>query len=251
MTEHTTPIFLLCYLSQCLGLPVDLINVTTPQLPPKWWQYRWVLELAQKNNISVVIARGEQNPPIRTVVNATGTTVAKAENYCLVTWTIDDVHFDWRQSGDMMSEYSGYRGWSYNVVRCGHLWNNGYRLDEPEWRRRMTIVAQLCGVCAILSVAGIHLPLSVGWTNNSYFRQCNSIHYRFYEHIEVPGFGLGVYFQSAVVFSLQICDSYTLKLDCSTTKSGVTNTITFATSDEFVATVTAQSKIMSRKSLFT
>ncbi len=254
MTEHITPMFLHCYLSQCLGLPVDLVDVTAPQLPPMWRQYYWVLELAQKNNVPVAITRIVQNSPVRTV-HTDGTAVAKAENYCLVSLAHNRVYFDWRQDGDTMSEYAGYRGWEFSAERCGscgYLWNDYRLLEEPDWHRRVTAVAQLCGICTRLEVAGVRLPSAdVGWADNRNSRQCNSIRYRFYGHVEAPSFGLGAYFQSTVVFSLQICDNYTLKLDCSTMKGGVTNTITFATSDEFVATVTAQSKILSRKSLFT
>lgn len=244
MTEHTTPTFLHCYLSRCLGLPVDLVNVTTPQLPPVWRQYHWVLELALKNDVPLAIS----NSLVRPVILAIGSTVAKAQNCCLARWDDDGVYFDWRQGGDTMSGYAGYRGWIYSVVRCGHLWHNGSRLEELEWRRRMTTVAQLCGICTKLNVAGVHLPpADVGWTNNSYFRQCNSIRYRFYGLVEIHGFGLNACLESTFLFSLQISDSYVLNLDCSKTIDGTVTTITFATSDDFVTALSAQARILSHK----
>ncbi len=187
MAKYLSPTLLLSYLGQNLGLSADLLGHVICQLPATWRQYYWVRELVRTNRLAMltvkqtggfhIIEGDDPNAPTR--------------HYCEVTWgNSNNVEFDWKTID------SPTLGWNFSVANSGEYWHQIEGMSEDLWRKRISMIAQIGGLCSRLAEETKITGSRVKWTGIRYSNQCRKLKYEFIEHQPPPRCGVVYHFCS-------------------------------------------------------
>lgn len=198
------------------------------QLPVTWQQYYWVLDLARVNKIPVL--QRENGWDGSTLRKMDGKGNASIGYYCYVTWSNSEhaLVFDWRYATNYVgfaSHFdSDWHGWNFSVAKNGYFWHQAHLVGESRWRKRVSTIAQVCGICERINNETRHRGMTCRWNQERYFRRCDSIAFSFFPDNRAP-----------FVFEVRICEednSEGYTLTCET--EGGQFAQTFKKVDEFI-----------------
>ena len=71
-------------------------------------------------------------------------------------------------------------GWNFFAANPDRVWHQTRLLEEPVWRKRVSAIAQICGLAHRISTEVAVGNVLIEWNNQRYFTRCESICYRVY-----------------------------------------------------------------------